>query len=656
MAAGTRGAKLKAELERLQVKDEELRKERAKRRHTAPSAVVVIDSDGEREEETAGGAQPTDGAAAKRPRRAGAQEAGPSGLQAPQIEPTGEEPPKAKPAEAKPKPPPPGVKQEPAPPRKKKKREEPTAAHRMREMERQIEQLQQRNAVLNERNAERESEIIDLRCENAALKRKIAQPEQAERMDEKSIDTPPTPETPAEDQTTNESAESERTEETIADSGPICTPLAGDQATNAEICGPTPALPNDQPPAEKPKLKLKPDVRRTLMIAALSTKLKHNKLDDTTPNYLQDRAALQLRALRLFACCRAFSTVFFERSERDARAGMSTKPMVQLGDAMKLRSAALKPFKLTLKREHVTNGSIARLLCLRQANEQPLTVRINSSRDVAPAELREWTAILSTLKGFRQLRPLDVQLVQHRPSARLVALLQKTLPERLTSLTSSRLADFQLLAPKNRPVRVETAAVHGASIQESESFDPLFRSNARVIDLDEYAEELSEAKPCKRNPVVEQVRIFQSFELKNGYTLEKEAKEVGAACRNLRSLNDRFALSIRIVDNSFKRTMTETLKRGRRLLQAAEEAGIAHVQVDAMVRLPSASKKPDEHQRVRALLDGFFARQPEFADEIDEFDRNAVPGYETYYSQPVRRLAAVSGNTKLRFLFVYCVR
>ncbi|KAI6243440.1 hypothetical protein M3Y99_00100400 [Aphelenchoides fujianensis] len=574
MAAGTRGAKLKAELERLQVKDEELRKERAKRRHTAPSAVVVIDSDGEREEETAGGAQPTDGAAAKRPRRAGAQEAGPSGLQAPQIEPTGEEPPKAKPAEAKPKPPPPGVKQEPAPPRKKKKREEPTAAHRMREMERQIEQLQQRNAVLNERNAERESEIIDLRCENAALKRKIAQPEQAERMDEKSIDTPPTPETPAEDQTTNESAESERTEETIADSG-----LAFDSL---------------------------PSSYRLCLL----------------------------------------------QSDMHASCG---RPSDERRD-LRLRSAALKPFKLTLKREHVTNGSIARLLCLRQANEQPLTVRINSSRDVAPAELREWTAILSTLKGFRQLRPLDVQLVQHRPSARLVALLQKTLPERLTSLTSSRLADFQLLAPKNRPVRVETAAVHGASIQESESFDPLFRSNARVIDLDEYAEELSEAKPCKRNPVVEQVRIFQSFELKNGYTLEKKAKEVGAACRNLRSLNDRFALSIRIVDNSFKRTMTETLKRGRRLLQAAEEAGIAHVQVDAMVRLPSASKKPDEHQRVRALLDGFFARQPEFADEIDEFDRNAVPGYETYYSQPVRRLAAVSGNTKLRFLFVYCVR
>lgn len=84
----TRRKKLEDELKRLEVKNEHLRQERAKRRHAGLPPVVTIDSDGERDDAV------PENVEAKRPRQGGEEEAGPSDfvLPIPNADSVGEEP------------------------------------------------------------------------------------------------------------------------------------------------------------------------------------------------------------------------------------------------------------------------------------------------------------------------------------------------------------------------------------------------------------------------------------------------------------------------------------------------------------------------------------------------------------------------------------
>ncbi|KAI6221923.1 hypothetical protein M3Y99_01524400 [Aphelenchoides fujianensis] len=191
--------------------------------------------------------------------------------------------------------------------------------------------------------------------------------------------------------------------------------------------------------ASKPQPKIKADVRRILMLHALSTKLEHNK-PTPGPNFYQERAALCLRTLRTFFCCRSFLTVFFTPSEKRASRGVPA--LALYGTTIALASDVFKPLHLVLESNGTTVDSLERFLLLGRTEVRKLEVKIFPAERPTAQRLCNWVGILRFLQTLEQLESVQLTIKRMHKSAWIVHLLRDLLPPQMNKFFSTCAHDF----------------------------------------------------------------------------------------------------------------------------------------------------------------------------------------------------------------------
>ncbi|KAI6174736.1 hypothetical protein M3Y99_02000600 [Aphelenchoides fujianensis] len=205
----------------------------------------------------------------------------------------------------------------------------------------------------------------------------------------------------------------------------------------------------------KKKPKMKADVRRAAMIHSLSTRMPHNQ-PTPGPDFLRERAALRLRTLRTFFCCRSFSTVFFISSHKQEERTHSTFSLDHLeeDDALSLTAASEKPRCLELTNENAHFGTVKRLLLIGQADVHGLNLGMFSFTDATPNTFCRWAEVLSLVEQLAALDEIAVNVPRNHKSPWIVHMLREFLPPKISRFSSTCIHDFLIPAHNSKPTTI----------------------------------------------------------------------------------------------------------------------------------------------------------------------------------------------------------
>ncbi|KAI6171621.1 hypothetical protein M3Y99_02001800 [Aphelenchoides fujianensis] len=303
---------------------------------------------------------------------------------------------------------------------------------------------------------------------------------------------------------------------------------------------------HETPP--KVQLKLRANVRRALMVHALSTKLEHNQ-PTVGVDYLRERAALRLRTLRMFCCCRAFPTAFFTPYEKQKKRHFST--LFLYNDNVNLRSPPSGAFELELKHDHARVTSLKRLLLLGRLNVRHFLVSARSFGEPTMDTFRDWAEVLTPLRSFQHSERIQLMLTRTHKTSGIYQLLRDAIPQKIDRFHSSCYRDFLLFSPQF-PI-IGDIALYTSYYQQS-FVAQFFQVRARIMRITNYVPEMAANGRFELNEAVQRViinlqRAVQPKKLPldslgTSTWGQQEVSDFCTAFKNLRSLNDAFNLQI----------------------------------------------------------------------------------------------------------------
>ncbi|KAI6217457.1 hypothetical protein M3Y99_01767700 [Aphelenchoides fujianensis] len=366
------------------------------------------------------------------------------------------------------------------------------------------------------------------------------------------------------------------------------------------------------------KPKMKADVRRALMFHSLNTDLPHNE-PSAGPDFLRERAALRLRTLRTFFCCRSFSTVFFTSSEKqDER----TIPQLKLDDEeMRLTSASNGPRCLWLGPDNAHVDSEKRIWALGRTEVRGLDLFLCSQSPTIDV-FRHWAEVMSTLEDLPLLDGVDFATSVFYDASWIVRPLQDFLPPNI----AHRL--------KSNSTIMDRAVKSGRRSEEHPYVPPFFRLPARELEVLNWIPAMAANGPFERNEVVQKAIIHDELDLisyldeeeswcvPGNEWSERQSHDYRTGFKNLRSLNDRFTLQILLQWMEYKEfaddqerlnaLVARLVPLSAQIAGHAKEAGFSDVQLFAVLWFVRQTTECETYKRMLSATKQFVDDQPEF--------------------------------------------
>ncbi|KAI6174758.1 hypothetical protein M3Y99_01997500 [Aphelenchoides fujianensis] len=365
--------------------------------------------------------------------------------------------------------------------------------------------------------------------------------------------------------------------------------------------------------AGRTKPKMKVDVRRALMFHSLNTDLPHNE-PSAGPDFLRERAALRLRTLRTFFCCRSFSTVFFTSSEKQEK---RTMPQLKLDDEeMRLTSASNGPRCLWLGPNNAHFDSEKRIWALGRTEVRGLDLFF-CSQSPTIGVFRHWAKVMSTLEGLPLLDGVDFSTNVFYDASWIVRPLQDFLPHKVVRFSSSSTHESLFLAHRLKSqLAILDRAVKSCHVP------PFFRLPARELEVQNWIPAIAANGPLERNEIVQKVIIYDELDLisypdegpwcvPGNEWSEQQTRDYRTGFKNLRSLNNSFKLQILLQWMEFEEfgddqervnaLLARLVPLSAQIAGHAKEAGFPDVQFFA-----------ETYKRMLSATKQFVDDQPEF--------------------------------------------
>lgn len=236
---------------------------------------------------------------------------------------------------------------------------------------------------------------------------------------------------------------------------------------------------------------MKADVRRALTVHLLDTEL--SEYSSVNPDFLRKRAALRLRTLRTFFCCRSFSVVFFTPSEKEESHSPSRLDLKD--ERVWLHSASYGPRSFVLDRVNAGADSVGRILALAREEAGEIFFWLDCDDSLTLNLMRTWAAVFSPLNsgllpifftaftrsGSSSLPRLDVG-VNFYQSAWFVHLLRDFFPSNIVRFSTRGHHEFIFLAPylKSKSAIISKARKL-SDVMEKHSCEPLLYTHQSTL-------------------------------------------------------------------------------------------------------------------------------------------------------------------------------